>query len=249
MQAERKKLLAFIFDADVTDLPAGYEEMLASYIEAEWQGVDMAAKFPDVQALLQQYPAYRELYEEMKTVLRLERQGLLLEPSIEVEFDLPFALSDSIWQVVERKRRQVTQLFTELRLVMKDGVALFDQLPNPLVMKWVSMPTASRDGEPKKERPLLSLPSMEHDLSLHLMVLPPTQKSEVGLRIEVSQFSSKKPLPRARVTLRDADYRMLESDLTQEQGRVSFTNLRPNRYVIEVKYKGRVLQMPISVSI
>ena len=249
MQTEIKTLLEFIFDADVADLPMGYEERLVEYIEAELQGKERVLEFPDVQALLQQYPVYRQLYEEMKSVLRLEHQGLLPEPAIEAEFELPFPLQHSIWQVVERKKRQVTQLFTELRLLLKDGVALFDQLPNPLVMEWASMPTASRTGEQKKERPLLSLPNMEHDLSLNLMVLPPTGKNEMGLRVEVSQFSSKKPLARVRVTLRDANYRMLESDLTQQEGQVSFTNLQPNHYVIEVKYRGRVLQMPIAVAI
>ena len=249
MQADIKKLLAFIFDADVTELPAGYDQMLAGYIEAELEGKEAAVEFPDVQALLQHYPAYREFYEQMKTLRTLDRQGLLPTPAIKVPFELPFALPNSIWQVVERKRRQVTLLFTELRVVVKDGLAIFDQLPSPLVMEWVSMSTASRASDQKKLRPLLSLPSVEHNLSLHLMVIPPTDKSEVGLRVEVSQFSSQKPLARARVTLRDANYRMLESDLTHEEGRVSFTNLQPNHYVIEVKYKGRVLQMPIAVAV
>lgn len=250
---ELKKLLDFIFDDEVSQADANqtYNDLLHAYIEAELDGEDAAAKFPALKAYMDGCPACQEEYEEVKALLLMGRQGMFVKPP-QATFDFSYLPKEpTLWKVGRRAGKEVIELFTQLRIVLLQGKAAFEQLPNPLIPEWELAPAgrmskSRRPSEPSV--PVLSLPSPEHDLSLRLIVTPSESKEDQAtLSIEVKQISSEQLINRARVTIRDAQYRTLESDFTGEEGRVDFTDVQPGSYVIEVKYQGKVRQLPITL--
>ena len=254
MQVDVKKLLEFIFDSDVSASPAcqACEDTLDVYIDAELDGQNGATLFPDVKAHLNECALCEESYEELKALLLMERQGTLVEPPVEANFDFSFIpppQPNSIWQVVERTGRQIMELFTTIEIVVKEGQAFFHQLPSLLTPEWEVTPMASRARRDDTPLPVLSLSSPEHDLLLRLFVIPPTsEETAPELKIEAKQPSSQKAVARARVTLRDAKGRMLESNMTRQNGQVSFARVQSGRYVVEVKSKRQRWQIPLTVT-
>lgn len=263
MQAEINKLLTFILADDqkalnnqkASDHEAAFN-MLSAYIEAELDGGDAATLFPDVRAALEAHPLLRELYEDARVLLRREREEALREPATEPNFDFSYlaqitpSSSTDIWHTVKRKGREVKELFCQLRLVFAPGKAFFDQLPPPLRVEWQSLPMPSRTQVVEQPIPVLSLPSVEHDLLLGIELEQSQDESEdrdMTLTINVRRLSSKQAVSGSRIILRDANYRMLESHFTEEKGRVSFANLLADSYVVDIKHQGRILQVPIHV--
>ncbi|MGB0383468.1 MAG: hypothetical protein ACPGWR_01470 [Ardenticatenaceae bacterium] len=254
MQVDVKKLLEFIFESDVSASPAcqACEDALDVYIDAELDGQDVATLFPNVKAHLNECAPCQESYQELKTLLVMARRGTFVEPPVEANFDFSFVpppQPTSIWQVVERAGREVRQLFTELHIVVKKGAAFFDQLPNPLVAQWELVPMATRaEGEEEQEH-VLEVPSGEPDLLFRYSVVPPTSdKTTAELKVKVIQHSSQKPVARVRVTLRDEKGRMLESNMTRQDGLVSFVHVQPARYLLEVKFKKERWQIRVTVT-
>lgn len=254
MQRDVKELLEFVFGSEQAQPPA-YQaalDMLHAYIESELDGKEATRGFPEVKRLMDQSPLFRQTYEDAKAIFLMERQGGLVKPPVEAEFDLSYldtvAPVSSIWQTVSKAGRQITKLFTEVCLVFSPGKAFFDDLPNPLTAQWQAMPMLRQAGGEKQRVPVLSLPSPEHDLSLGLIVISPEAEELKGtLIIEVARLSSQELVGGARVALRDEEYQLLQSDSTLEDGRVTFANVLLGKYVIEVKFHRRVLQVPIAV--
>lgn len=260
MRSEMKEVLAFILEPEErVDFDENKNEtafnLLHAYIEAELSGREAARLYPEVQTALEQSYSFEELYEEVKGSLLREQKGVSRNAPIKANFDFSFLESCSpakqidLWQVVERAGKQVTQLFTELRLVLGPKLARFDNLATPLRSEWKQLSLATRTGAEYGRMPLLSLPSHEHDMSLRLIVMPPeTEELHATLTVEVTQLSSGQAIARCRVTIRDGQYRMLESYMTQADGRVDFFNIQSGDYVLDLKYRGRVLQIPITIS-
>jgi len=255
-----KQVLAFIlqpeerFDFDENKNEAAFN-LLHVYIEAELSGRDAVRLYPQVKTALEESYSFEELYQEVKGSSLREQKGVSQNPPIKANFDFSFLKTSSpakqidLWQVVERAGKQVTQLFTELRLVLGPQLARFDNLPTTLLPEWKQLPLATRTDAEYGRMPLLSLPSHEHDMSLRLIVMPPkTEELDATLTVEVTQLSSGQPMARCRVTIRDRQYRMLESYMTQADGRVDFFNIQSGDYVLDIKYRGRVLQLPITIS-
>ncbi len=254
MQVDVNALVELIFEGDVSPSPAcqACEDMLDQYVDEELAGKDAAKLFPDVNTHLNECTSCQESYQELKALLLMQRQGTFVEPPVEANFDfsfIPAPQPTSIWQMVEKAGREVKQLFTELRVVVEKGEAFFDQLPNPLKAEWDVVLMPSRRTSEQKRVPLLLLPSPEHDLALHLMVNPPGPKEkEPVLIVDVKKHSSQQPVARARVTMRDKNHRMLESNVTREEGRVTFANVRSGTYLVEVKYKKQRWELSITVT-
>lgn len=255
MQVDVKQLLELIFEDDASPSPAcqACEDMLDAYVDAQLHHKDVATLFPEVNAHLNECALCQESYQELKILLVMERQGTLVEPPVEANFDFSFipALPSqpiSIWQVVEKAEREVKQLFTELRIVLQKGVAFFDQLPNPLVAEWEMASMATRAEALETRIPVLSLPAPEHDVLLRVFVTPPaSDEIAAELKVEAKQLSSQKALARVRVTLRDEKGSMLESNMTRQDGQVSFVHVQTGHYVIEVKFKKGRWKIPMAV--
>lgn len=256
MQPEIQKLLAFLFEEE--EKASDYQavlNILSAYIEAELDGQDAAMLFPEVSAALETYPLLQKVYQDARALLDFERQGTLREPTTRANFDFSYLAQQTpsyptrIWRTVQRRGREVSVLFCKLRLVLSPKQAFFDQLPPPLAIKWEILPMPSRTQVEPQPIPVLSLLLPEHDLSLRLVVMPPEpEKEEATLVIELRHTPTGQAVPRCRIILRDDNYRMLESHFTEEDGRVSFTNLLAGPYVVDIKYKGRVSQIQIEVA-
>jgi len=264
MQSDIKELLAFIFQPEDT-FPEVALDLLHAYVEAEAEGKQAAVLYPEVKSALDKHHSFEELYQDAKRSLLRERRGVLQRAPVRPRFDFSYLRRSkreqnkrfdealpkghALWQVVERAGKQVTQLFTELHIVLGRQVALFDNLPAPLVSEWKALPLATRTDDEYGRVPLLSLPSHEHDMSLRLTVMPPKgEEPNATLTVEVTEISSGQPKARCRVTIRDRQYRMLESYMTGAEGRVDFVHISPGNYVLDVKHRGRVLQLPIAIS-
>ena len=225
------------------------QERLSAYIDVELD-IDIeaaAARFPHIKAHLDKCQPCQDSYENLKALLLMERYGALYLPPVEVHFD--FSYLKDIWTVVQNTGKQVVKLFTELRILVKEGFVFFDQLPRPLVAKRQVALIASRKKYEQEGELVLSLPSPENDLLIRLFVTSTaSEETAAALMVEVIKGSSEKPVARARVTRRDTKGRMLESNMTRQEGRVSFAHVQAGRYVVEVKFKKQRWQIPITVT-
>ncbi len=258
-----KKILSAIFDAPEAPTCLACQDALDAYIDSELDGKDATTRFAHIKAHLNDCSDCQTLYEDMQSLFLMEREGRLMDLPIEPKFDFSHlriaqdvvsttscadTTPQELWKMVERGRKQVMELFTELHVVLSQGQAFFSQLPNPLVAEWEVVPMGSRASPSEPQVPTLLLPSPEHDLSLRLIITPSeSEEHEATLSIEVKQISDQLLVNRARVTIRDAQYRMLESDFTSQNGRVDFTDVQLGSYVIEVKYQGKVRQLPVTL--
>lgn len=255
MRSDIKQVLDFILQPEERFDDAAFN-LLHAYIEAELSGQDAAKLYPEVKTALDESPSFEELYQDVKGSSLREQQGISLTPPIKPDFDFSFLETNqpqpepiNLWQEAIIAGKQVMQLFTKLRLVLGPELARFEDLPNPLVSEWKPLSLATRTRAEERRMPLLSLRFHEHDMSLRLIVMPPeTEALEATLTVEVTQLSSEQPIARCRVTMRDPQYRMLERKMTSADGRVDFLNIQSGHIVIEVKYGGRVLQVPIGIS-
>lgn len=261
MPLNAEKVLKVIFHAPESPACLACQDVLDAYIDSELDGKKMITRFVHIKAHLNDCSECQALYEDMKSLFLMEREGRLLELPIEPQFEFSHLKHNTVpttseadvtpkelWKVVQRGRKQVMELFTELHVVLSQGKAFFSQLPNPLVVEWEMAALGSRAGTSEPQMPALSLPSPEHDLSLRLIITPSeSEEDEATLSVEVKQISSELLVNRARVTIRDAQYRMLESDFTGQEGRVDFTDVQLGSYVIEVKYQGKVRQLPVTL--
>ena len=66
----------------------------------------------------------------------------------------------------------------------------------------------------------------------------------MGLRI--AEASTEQPLSRIRITLRDKDHKLLISELTDEDGYVTFSRIGVGACLVEVKYSGIVFELPMA---
>jgi hypothetical protein len=254
-----KQLLTFIFDGEASTASANqtYEELLHAYVDAELDGEDAAAKFPLLKGYLDDCSPCREEYEEVKALLLMGRRGTFVKPPVEATFDFSYLLpppeepEENIWIIVDRAGKKVMELFTQVELVIKEGRAFFAELPTVLLppAQVALQGSRMRRKEARIADSSLLLPSPEHDLSLRLLITtPPSGEEEISVTVQVNRLSSEEPVERAQVTLRDARYRLLESELTQEAGHVTFANMQSGSYIVEGKVRGAILQVPLLVT-
>jgi len=226
------------------------QDVLYAYVDAELDGEDAAAIFPAVRPHLDQCRGCAQEYGGLKVLLLMERQRAFDQPPVEPTFDFSFLETPprrrSIWEAVESAGRQVARLFTDVRVHVGREWASFDPLPRPLMPKLVAVPVVREEvTEAKRQAQALPLPSPEHDLSLSLTV-GPVSGDEAALGVQVTRISSGRPLSRARVTVRDEQRRVLISELTHEDGRVTFPRIGSGSYLVEVKHQGRLWELPVT---
>lgn len=153
----------------------------------------------------------------------------------------------AIWRTIETAGQQVVRLFTEVRVLMAGTGASFDRLPDLLTPTVNPLP-AGRAQPPTAVTHTLPLPSPEHNLALNLKI-GPVAGDKATLSIQVKQFSSQQPVSRARVTLQSSLGQTLESDLTLEDGTVTFQYIEPGSYLVQIKLGDQVLELPITFAL
>jgi hypothetical protein len=139
-------------------------------------------------------------------------------------------------------------LIAEIPVRFDRRMASFGSLPGLSLPQPVAVPV-TRAQDPDRDKGgrtrVLPVPAPEHDLSLSLRVGPVAGDS-VTVGVQVVRASSQQPLSRARVTIQDTEHQALESDLTRENGVVTFHDVAPGRYLIEIKHEGKVFELPIT---
>lgn len=238
-----------------TGLPAcrSCQDVLHAYIDAELDGKDAIAVFPAVKLHLGQCPECEQEYTELKALLLMERQGAFAQPPIEPAFDFAYLETAprrrAIWESIELAGQEITRLFAEVRVRVGRRWASFDPLPRPLAPQWVAVPiTREKAAEAKGQAQALPLPSPEHDVSLSLTV-GPVSGDEAALGVQITRISTGQPLSRARVTMRDEERRVLISELTHEDGRVTFPHIGSGTYLVEVKHQGHAWELPMTFTL
>ena len=154
----------------------------------------------------------------------------------------------SPWDLLESARGQIRRLSSQVRIRVEQGMAFFDDFPAVLVPEVSAIPVArskSRNIEEPQKIQSLPISSPDLDISLSLKIGPAIE-NKANLTIEVSQTSTQEPVRRVRVTIFTSERQPLEGDLTREEGMVSFQNIEPGDYLVEVKYQGNVWQLPIT---
>jgi hypothetical protein len=221
------------------------------YVEAELDGEDPERRYPTIQRHLEACEQCQEAYQALKTLLTMERQNELAEPPVEPTFDFSYlstqADQESIWQMVEEAGHQALRLFSEIPIRLGQQMASFGRLGPQLKPQPIIMPaTRTKQTGPERSGQRLSLVSAEHDVAFGLKIGPMSgRKTTVG--IELAQASTQEPLRNARVTLRDNQKRMLESHTIRDSKEVTIQDLEMGSYLVEIKYKKQVWQLPLTL--
>jgi hypothetical protein len=200
----------------------------------------LATAPPDQEDLLPTYPTFAQRFKAQ------EKSPYKQEGKPESRSDQP-----SIWQSISSAGQQVSRLFTEVRIHVDRKVASFGPLPSLLIPAEAPLPATrnkAKSFEAKPPTPTLPLPSPEHDLAINLKV-GPVSGDKATLSVQARQISSQQPLNRVRVTLKNTNNQALESNLTPEDGTVTFQNIEPASYLVEVRYRGQVWELPITFAL
>ena len=252
MKFNEQEILATIFDVDLHKDPAcvACERELSYYIDNELAGENVAALFPEVHAHLQTCASCAELHQDMLMLIEMERTGTLLEPEGTPEIDLSFlkktTAKQKLWRKVEIAGQEIMQLASQIPIILQEAQARFGQLALPLPPpRMATVPTTRAEGDQQVHQ-LLDISSEESDLAFQLEL---GYASEDGVTVGVSLHdrNTQDSLRGVRTTLRDERKRIVASELSDNEGHVTFVELPAGKYIIEVKYQGVIRQLPISI--
>ncbi len=227
-----------------------YQNDLYVYIDLELDGLDAASRFPVLKEYLDDYETFREIYTELKALLSLERQGKLVQPpagpNIDFSYLAPSQPSDWPWRrLLDTAGDLRARLVTEIEIVVDKLGASFGSLPEALTPQTVRLAaTRNNPTEVEKSAQSLALPTLEGDLSFRLKI-GPVSEGKTTLSTLILQTSTQQPLKSARITLRDKDRRMLESNRTQGNQEVVFRDIEAGSYFVEIKCQGQVWELPL----
>lgn len=228
---------------------------LHAYVEAELDGQDMGHELPLLKAHLERCPDCSVEYQILRESLLMLREGTLPEPSPYPVFDTSFLQAREpsvaprpIW-LTEAVEQEVRRLFTEISITIGRTAASFGQLAAPLTPQPVPVGAMREERRPEGEEALqlLELPDPEANLAIELTVGPVTA-DKAAVSVEIGQMSPEQPIPRARVTLYDAEHQLLASTLSGDDGTAAFDDMDAGRYFIEIKHAGQVWELPVSLA-
>jgi hypothetical protein len=153
-----------------------------------------------------------------------------------------------VWESVATAGRQALRLFTEIPVLIGSDLARFGRLPAPLFASEITLPALRAKSGGSISTQLgqaLPLSAREQGIALSLRI-GPIAADKAALAIQVETLLTQRPLPRARVTICDTNQQPLESDLTGEDGLVTFQSIEAGRYIIKVSFKDKVLELPVT---
>jgi hypothetical protein len=252
MNEDIKRLLKLIYSDEPIDLAscAACQGRLYAYIETELDSLDAAARFSAIASHLAICPDCLEEYEELRTLFLMDRRGEMVEPPSTPIFDLSFLSQKhgfrSIWHSAGRG---VSRLISGITIRIGREIASFDQLPTIFTPQLINMPAMRRDKRSFwNEAQKLSLVTGQDDLAISLLI-GPVSDTEASLSVLTSQTSTGQTIDRARITIRDNRRQILLSELTRESGLVTFPHIESGEYLLEVKYHGRIWELPVTVAL
>ena len=223
-----------VITPEIADFLAGQKALahLGSEIEAEVATL-LAATTADEFVEPPPFPNFVEQFEtRAKSETRQETQMKVT--------------SQVIWEATKAAGQQILRLFTEIPVIIGRETASFGRLVDPLAsVEIVSPSVRGREGEAQKLGQTLPLTSDELGLSLNLKI-GPSSNDTATLSVQVFELSSQQPVRRARVSFRNIESDALESDITREDGTVTFQDIEIGRYMIEVRYLDKSLELPIT---
>ena len=229
------------------------EMVLPDYVYLQVMGKDADSTYPRVRLHLDRCARCAEAHAELARMSAAAYADQLPVAPFSPRFDLAFLSSSTqqadaiqLWQEIELLGKRVARLFAEIQVSVRAGMASFGRLPAPLAPAWITLP-AMRDVTPVPEQQaqILPLAAPEHDLSIGLTV-GPVAGDQASLSIQITRLSSQQPLARVRVTIRDPLRRILVSEKTRADGRVTFPRVGSGSYVIEVIHAGKALELPMT---
>ena len=245
MDLDKETLITILRDLSTTctGLP---EETLARYAEIQRAGRRPEEEMPEVGAHLQECPDCAAQYDELLALLQAEAGGEVPALSSSRPFDLSFLPADKpgVWTSV---RQDLRRLVAEIPLLIRRPAATFGPLAGALAPRRFGLATGALRGpaELGAEVERLELPDQEANL---LFVLIPGPVEEQGERltvvVQVQALDSGHPLRHIWVNLHDDQDRLLHSQTTQADGRVTFRGPAGD-YVLRCKHSGGTWEFPL----
>jgi hypothetical protein len=237
-QTERLLRDLFAVEADAPS-PEQIEAWMMAAAAQVLSDAESEQRFPQLWRAMSQDAALAEEYRLLMELAEAEAQGQLVRPAVMPPMPgLPAAATlPSLWRSLAA---EASQLATEIRIRIVQGVASFGPLAAPLQVNWVPA-LAQRDASSGKApgaeegTPVVELPDAGHNVLLRLFM---SRRQARTLGVSIGTLDPPQPLAAVRVLLRSADGSLLEGVATDADGLAYFGDLVPATYQVEVEYAG-----------
>lgn len=243
LQARAARLLAY----------QSSRAQLGAYVEAEIAGQNAATLYPQLADHLQTYPPLYQEYTMLIESLKADAQGDFGPAPSAMNFAVwrtqqhPAPTVDSLWQQL---RQGVNRLIAEIPVWLEKGNATFGELPAALAPQLAQAPVyRQRTATQAVDEALITtwtLPLTIDNRSYKLR-FSAVAEGRATLVLEVDQHQAE-PAQQVRVTLNDQVGDLLESTTTSAMGLVSFRDLEPGDYQIQVEVNGQVDEFAFSLN-
>jgi hypothetical protein len=222
------------------------EEFMSECIELNEK--EIMEKYPRIWEHLQGCTRCHEQYTVLKGTLEEEKKGIYGTPPSGPTFGELVAAKNKvpIWKEV---KKGIHCLAKELKILLGENAAKFSELPLSLKPYALSPVTMGKFREDRAEKIIqrLKLPDVDRECQITLSIAV-NSKGEAEIGIEVRETKTDLPVKGAGITLYDTNHNILETDFAREDGKIGFTKLKPNRYIVQVKHLNVTWEIPLSFS-
>jgi hypothetical protein len=241
-QARLGNLARAVRDGDIpcAEARAHFNE----YHDARQARQDVVGLFPAVHRHLVACPACAVEYAWLEDMLAEAADEPLTAAEAQAPvFDLSFVAPDRVpWQSVGAHVRRLRQSF---QVAVAGGRAVLRDVAAALQAQQPAHAYALRQTGDMP--PALTIPDEAGQLRLHVGV-GEVSDDQVTLLVAV-EAAAEKPPSRVRVSLRDAEQRLLESQHTVNQGLVGFARLSPGCYWLVVQIGADSWEVPVPITV
>jgi hypothetical protein len=151
-----------------------------------------------------------------------------------------------LWQQrVTTALSPIAELLTDIQVAVGQQLTVFRPTQLLLTPQWIGSVHNYESRGPDESVQRLSVPVPTEDYVIALTIKPGSN-GRTTLIVQVTEYPLGQPIKRVRVTHRDKAGFLLTSELTQDDGSVTFAQIPPGSYQIEVKYKEKTWLLPIT---
>jgi hypothetical protein len=222
-------------------------EGISALIDAELDAEEMKRPFVSLQQHLGSCPACQQEYEELQPLLRAGRRGELQEPPSPPIFDFSYLEQHPSKESTHQSNRTDTPYLGSLfsRLHRKADRLLAMVIPKSSSATSLPLPGHTAFSRIAGKTNRRALPIQADELRVGLLVGFPSRRN-LGLGVYIRWAETDRPAERVQVEIRDTSRRVIARLLTSDDGCVTLPRVAAGEYMIEVRHRGDVFQLPFA---